>query len=236
MKIKLINVAYIMIVGMIVFSCKSFKEPSMHAGKTRKAIEVIVANHKVNCTGVAPQMCFLVKLNEEDEWKNYYNELEGFDYEEGYEYRIKVKVEPVSNSYKDVSDYKYRLIEVISKVEKPIVISPLYDTWGLLELNGKRVDIGKLNRSPLMDINTRKKRIQASTGCNSFSTALDFDDEEGYFKITFPFPISEMACQGYSIESEYLLAIEKVNAYEIKGVDLYLKKDDEVLMHFRKVD
>ena len=98
MKNKLINIANIIFIGLMLFSCKAFKEPSMHAGKTRKAIEVIIANHRVNCTGVAPQMCYLVKLNEEDEWQNYYNELEGFEYEEGYEYRVKVKVEPVSNS------------------------------------------------------------------------------------------------------------------------------------------
>ena len=236
MKKKVYNVSYIILSALILLSCKALNEPSAHAKTTRKAIEVIVANHKVNCTGVAPQMCYLIKLNEEDEWQNYYNDIEEFDYEEGYEYRIKVKADRVSNSYKDASDLKYSLIEVISKVEKPIVISPLYDTWGLLVLNGKVVDIGKLNRTPLMDINTRKKIIQASTGCNSFSTALDFDDESGYFKVTFPFPISEMACQGYSIESEYLLVIEKVNSYEIKGIDLFLKKDDEVLMHFRKVD
>jgi heat shock protein HslJ len=227
-------VTFILIV-LTIFSCKSLERPSMHGGRKQKVVEVIIANHRVNCTGLAPQMCYLIKLKEEDEWRNYYNELEGFEYEEGYEYRLKVKMESLGNSYKDVSDYKYYLVEVISKIEKPIVISPLYDTWGLLELNGKVVDIGKMTRSPLMDINTLKKRIQASTGCNSFSTSIEFNDETKLFTVKFPFAISEMACPN-SIEAEYLKALEKVNSYDLKGIDLFLKMDNEVLFHLRKVD
>lgn len=236
MKKILINIVFTLLAGLFLTSCHALKEPTASVGVSHKAKEVIVANHKVNCTGVAPQMCYLVKENVEDEWHNYYGEIDDFEYEEGYEYIIKVKLERANYSIEDVRDKKYILIEVISKEPKPIVISRLYDTWGLLVLNGNVVDIGKLNRSPLMDINTRKKRIQASTGCNSFSTSLDFNDETGYFKVAFPFPINEMACEGYSIESEYLLAIEKVNSYEIKGIDLFLKNGEEVLMHFRKVD
>lgn len=231
-----INCFAILLSISLILSCKALKEPSQHAGQSHKAIKVFIGNERVNCTGVAPQKCYLVKLNEEDEWQNYYNEIEGFEYEEGFEYQIKVKVKHVSNSYEDASDLQYTLIEVISKVEKPIHISPLYDTWGLLELNGKRVELGKLSRSPMLDINTRKKKIQGSTGCNSFSTSIDFNDESGYFKVHFPFPITEMACPEYSIESEYLAAMEKINSFERKGVDLYFKKDEEVLFHFRKVD
>ena len=233
---KLTTWGSILLLVSFILSCKSLSEPSQHSGASHKAIEVIVGNEKVNCTGVAPQMCYLVKLKQEDEWQNYYSEIDGFDYEEGYEYLIKVKVENVSNSYQDASDVQYKLIEVISKTEKQIHISPLYDTWGLLELNGKKVDIGRLDRSPMLDINTRKKKIMASTGCNSFSTTIDYNDERGYFKVDFPLAITTVACSDYSIESEYLKAMEKINSYMIKGPDLYFKKDDEVLFHFRKVD
>ncbi len=52
----------------------------------------------------------------------------GFDYEEGFEYEIKVRVEPVKNPPMGGSSFTMSLIKIISKVEKHTDDCPL-QSW-----------------------------------------------------------------------------------------------------------
>ncbi|MBC8616699.1 DUF4377 domain-containing protein [Parabacteroides faecis] len=47
-----------------------------------------------------------------------YDPIEGFEYEQGYEYVIEVKIEHIENPPADGSSLKYSLIRVISKTKK----------------------------------------------------------------------------------------------------------------------
>lgn len=47
-----------------------------------------------------------------------YDSIEGFEYEQGYEYVIEVKIEHKENPPADGSNLKYSLIRVISKTKK----------------------------------------------------------------------------------------------------------------------
>ena len=63
-------------------SCKGFRSTgSASAGQDRSTKQVIVASYRVDCFALTAQTCYLIKQNEEDEWKFYYNSLEGFDYD-----------------------------------------------------------------------------------------------------------------------------------------------------------
>ena len=77
--------------------------------------QLIIADHKVSCTGIGPQECLLVKRNVSDEWQFFYGGIEGFDYEEGFEYIIEVKVYDVENPPVDGSSKRYVLNRIISK-------------------------------------------------------------------------------------------------------------------------
>ncbi len=74
-----------------------------------------VGPQTVDCVGVAPQKCLLVKQNPEDEYQLFYNSIEGFEYEEGYQYELLVLVEPVENPPADASSLKYTLVEQVNK-------------------------------------------------------------------------------------------------------------------------
>lgn len=58
------------------------------------------------------------KLRESDSWMLLGESIAGFDYEEGYEYIILVKMEKIKNSVPDLSGEQYTLIEIISKTKK----------------------------------------------------------------------------------------------------------------------
>ena len=69
----------------------------------------------VDCTGVAPMKCMQVKENPGDAYTNFFDPIAGFSYEPGFEYVLKVSVEPVANPPADASKFQYTLVEQVSK-------------------------------------------------------------------------------------------------------------------------
>ncbi|SDR03685.1 protein of unknown function [Chryseobacterium soldanellicola] len=78
----------------------------------------IVGPQTADCTGVAPMKCLQVKENQTGNWTNFYSNIEGFTYEPGYEYVLKVKTEKVENPPADGSSIKYILVKQVSKTKK----------------------------------------------------------------------------------------------------------------------
>lgn len=74
-----------------------------------------VGNKLVDCTGVAPQKCMLVKTKVSDDWEYFYDQISGFQYQIGYSYTLLVKLKPVENPAQDASSIAYELIELIEK-------------------------------------------------------------------------------------------------------------------------
>lgn len=74
--------------------------------------------YREQCTGLGSQNCYLVQQDQKigtDEWYYFYEQIEGFEYKEGFIYTLKVRITPVANPPADASDRKYTLLEVLSK-------------------------------------------------------------------------------------------------------------------------
>ncbi len=99
------RIALFLVMSILMFACK----------KEIESEQLIIADHKVSCTGAGPQECLLVKKNVSDDWQFFYGGIEGFDYEEGFEYIIEVKVYDVENPPADGSSKRYVLNRIISK-------------------------------------------------------------------------------------------------------------------------
>lgn len=94
---------------VLVFACGSAKDVQTY----------MVNSEKIDCMGVAPMKCLQIKnLTKGDtEWQSMYGNIEGFDYEPGYIYKIEVKEEKLDtkNLPADASSIKYKLVKVVSK-------------------------------------------------------------------------------------------------------------------------
>lgn len=66
-----------------------------------------------DCVGVSPQKCMLIKDDPNSDWQMFYDKIEGFDYQEGTKYKIKVKITDVENPPADASSLKYTLIKIL---------------------------------------------------------------------------------------------------------------------------
>jgi len=78
--------------------------------------EVLYINNKlVDCVGVGPQKCMQVRKSPKSEWTLFYGGIDGFRYEPGYRYKLKVNVSKIKNPPMDSSSLKYSLVKVLSK-------------------------------------------------------------------------------------------------------------------------
>ena len=98
-----------LVVALSLYSCK--KENQKEEIKT-----LIVADAKVDGTGwYAMSKCYQVKEQESQAWMKFCDPIEGFDYQEGFEYVIEVDVYDIPNPPQDGSSKRYVLKRIISK-------------------------------------------------------------------------------------------------------------------------
>ncbi len=101
---------------LFVIALLSFTTMFSSCGNTSKQTkELIIASYQVDCEGVALQKCLLIKEKTEDEWMYFYNDIEGFKYQEGYEYVVKVEVSNIKNPPADGSSLQYTLVKILSQ-------------------------------------------------------------------------------------------------------------------------
>lgn len=128
------RVILLMALSLGIFtSCKDAKTDEANTSETEQAeipqvgehtedinsVKVLyVASTLDECVGAAPKKCLMVKEEEDAPWELMYQDIEGFDYQEGYEYKIEVKREEVSNPAADAPSIKYVLVNEISKEKK----------------------------------------------------------------------------------------------------------------------
>jgi hypothetical protein len=75
-----------------------------------------VGPQRVECTGVGPQLCLLVKTKPEAGWEYFHDSIEGFDFEAGYTYKLLVRRTRVENPAADASSVRLRLVKILEKI------------------------------------------------------------------------------------------------------------------------
>ncbi|MDE5490711.1 DUF4377 domain-containing protein [Elizabethkingia meningoseptica] len=113
---KFIAVGKLFIVGGGLFTLQQCNVQKTH--NDAKSETFVIASKQVDCTGVGKQKCYLVKEGDSKNWGYMYQSIEGFIYEPGYEYVLKVKTEKIPNPPADGSSIKYILEKVVSKDRK----------------------------------------------------------------------------------------------------------------------
>jgi heat shock protein HslJ len=181
---------------------------------------IYVGPNLVNCVGVAPQKCMQIKEDPEDDWKYFYDQIEGFNYEEGYLYQIKVAGETIANAPADSSTIRYKLVEIIDQT--PVQAELTGVTWALESLNGEL----PATNSEITAIFGVDGSLYGSAGCNSYNTSYQVGGET----ITIsPIATTRMSCPQPGVmeqEAAYLLTLESAKEFSIVGYRLTLLNED----------
>ena len=80
-----------------------------------EVVTMFVGPEQVDCVGVAPQQCLLVRYAPEEDYQFFYSTIEGFEYEPGYDYELLVEKTPIANPPADASSLRWTLLEVVSQ-------------------------------------------------------------------------------------------------------------------------
>ena len=84
-----------------------------------EVIKMRIQSSQVDCDGVSGgALCFQVQKESsigKDNWETLSQSIEGFNYEVGFVYDITVKIERVENPEPNQSQFRYVLVDVISK-------------------------------------------------------------------------------------------------------------------------
>lgn len=222
MRLKNINLYFISF--LILTSCS-----------TTKSSIYWVNSAKVDCMGVGPMKCLLVqkaKTIEENNWQNFYSVIEGFDFEAGYIYKLKVKEEklPLDQVPADASSVKYTLIKELEKqIDNKVLIN---GRWLLILINN-----ASINRTfvlPTLFISINKMRISGSGGCNNYSGTIK---ELTQKTVLLGNVIStKKACFNKNIEADYLNTLNLVKTYRVEGNKLvFYGTKGEKLLSFLKL-
>ena len=90
-------------------------------GSADEMIETLVIGpYTETCQGFIEQQCYLEFNEESQAWEFFYESIQGFDFEPGYIWTLKVRLEDRGTEIQDVGRYAYHLVEILSKVEAPI--------------------------------------------------------------------------------------------------------------------
>ncbi|NJP05274.1 MAG: DUF4377 domain-containing protein, partial [Chloroflexaceae bacterium] len=82
---------------------------------------VFIGPQLVECTGVAPQQCMLMREQPDDPWMLMYDPIEGFTFAPGYTYELRVEQQPVPYPPADGSSLRWLLLEIVNQTpEEPL--------------------------------------------------------------------------------------------------------------------
>lgn len=194
--------------------------PAPAEGET---VTLYVGPNQVPCTGVAPQMCLQVKESPEADYLLFYSNIEGFEFEPGFEYELLVNKQTVPNPPADASSFRWTLIEVVSQTPVAPTAELEGVTWKLIaytDQNGMLSMPGVESTITLQD-----SEAGGQGGCNMFFAPYTLEGDQLSFG---PAGSTMMACEERAMAQEqaFLASLEQVASYQIVANQLHMANAD----------
>jgi len=193
---------------------------------------------KVDCTGVGPMSCLQIQKGNQapsENWELFYDEIEGFIYEPGNIYQVKIEVakksEPVPA---DASSLTYKLVEIMSKKTYPSL--RLTNIWKVLEVGEfKDPKSFKTGEALIFEINRSAGSYFGDMGCNSVRGGIK--EADGEKLVLGPGASTMMACPDMKVEQAIGKALVETRKYKVENNQLHLlDSTGKVLIKFQAVD
>lgn len=182
------------------------------------------------CTGVAPMTCLQYKNEPSEDWKLLYQPIEGFTFEEGNLYTLKVKTKKVKNPPADGSSVRYILKKVVSKQRNENMETEMAGSvegkWVIAEImmDGKLANVS--GKAWEMEFRTNENAVGIGI-CNRMGGGYTLDGS----KIKFgPMRSTKMMCEDIRYEDAFGKAVMEVDNYRFERNKMFLKKGNETLI------
>lgn len=231
------KVGFILFIAFICSGCeqKVTPEPSdipvktslssntVKEGFSHHNVQYWVNSQKKPCVGIAPMNCLQVQTGEtidEGGWELFYSPIEGFDYEEGYQYLILVEVRELSakQTPADASSQQYQLLAIKAKTLQPS--GKLSGKWTLVSINQKAVDVSAHHELPVIEISLNDMYVSGTDSCNQFNGQI-LTIENQSFKLG-PVASTRKYCQDMKLADNFNNALFNAQSYRYDGETLVI--------------
>lgn len=198
-----------------------------------------VNSSKLPCTGVGPMSCLQIQENdniEEGKWNFFYSNIEGFEYQPGNIYRLRVKVNKMEEPIPaDASSLRYELVEILEKYQDMTL--KLTNIWLISEVGDIKNPKGMTGEGLTIEINVAEKRFFGYSGCNTIRGSIKkiTETEIQFGKIAS----TMMACrqEDMQLERKVTQSLEKVSHYKLEDNYLSLMdSENNILIKLLHVD
>ena len=168
-----------------------------------------------DCVGAAPQKCLRVREKAEQEWTLFYDSIQGFAYEEGFDYQLRVTREKVDDPAADAAGFRWTLVEQVSKTRA------LEGTTWLLEsyLDPKGTNLPALAQSQVT-ARFQEGQVGGNASCNSYFGTFQLDGGKMAVQMGGS---TMMYCEPEGLmtqEQNYLAALGKGAFYHVTNDEL----------------
>jgi len=224
---------------LLLFACSpGTSTDKMSSGDEAKVVRYWVNSAKVDCEGASKQTCYEIQRGDtlrDEGWELFYGEIEGFEFEPGQLFHLRVAEKKVDPSMVPAggSAMKYTLVEFISRT--PDVRMKLHNIYALESIKGERINVPNDLEQPGLEVNVTKGRIMGTDGCNSFNAEATIGIG-GNISIG-PIASTKKMCKSSKLPLDYLAALAEVKEYALRNGKLFLSDaEGKILLRLRPVD
>jgi heat shock protein HslJ len=237
-----LGVSWVLVIGVVVAlaGCGGSANQKVETAPPGEVLEktIVVGPLKILCVGMGPQECLLIKESPRDPWRAYYSEIDGFYYEEGFIYQLRVAAVRRDNPPADASAFTYQMLEQISKNVDTYggagVIEDLLTnrTWRLDAFtDGSFEEAAMLSPEVTLEF-TRDGAMRGAAGCNQYFG--EYRIQQNKALLVSGVGATRMSCPEESVnqqETRYLEALEKTVRIDVglNVLRLYYGLDDRAL-------
>ncbi len=143
---------------------------------------VYIGPELADCSGTGPQKCMSVKEDPNADYQLFYSQIEGFTYEEGYDYVLLIQEEDIPNPPADAPRKKWTQVGVISKTPaQPASIAQLSiegSLWRLLSFANTKGSLSDVLPGSEITVEFIDGKVGGSAGCNSYFASYQVGTEQ----------------------------------------------------------
>lgn len=111
---QLLSVVMLLLAALSIGCDKSDGDSTLYGESWEE--KWVVASKTVTVTGDGePELCYWVKIDDNPVWQICHCQIDGFNYESGYEYELLIQVQKVLEPLQDASSHQYTLLSIVSK-------------------------------------------------------------------------------------------------------------------------
>ena len=111
------------VIVLFVTACNGVRVPSTQDTAEEHLKTITIGPSIRRCQGFIEQDCFMEFNHDAGAWEFFYEAIQGFDFEPGFIYTLRVRLEDRGTEIQDVGRYSYHLVKIIDKQTAPLDFS-----------------------------------------------------------------------------------------------------------------